>query len=235
MEKKHLEISPVGKIMEECARSTSLYDIVRSKKWVEYSTAGSIENAKTLIRKVDADTDVVLMTVHGGISSPDIVAAFATMSPISELVISSLTVGYPAMEMLGMLNDLGKLDKVIFFLSEVMRQGNFNDNDSFKKKFVQICESKGWESNEINNHSKMILITLEDGRKFTIETSANFNKNPKMEQFRISADADLFTFYHRIFDEIRVKTTRSTIRRLDSYDCKSVKDLEMKSLSIDEI
>lgn len=52
--------------------------------------------------------------------------------------------------------------------------------------------------NVVKNHSKVILLDTDKG-KYVIETSSNFNENPKIEQFSFEKSAELYEFYKKSF------------------------------------
>lgn len=54
-------------------------------------------------------------------------------------------------------------------------------------------------------HSKLILMEADDGTKIVVESSANCNMNPRIEQSCVTVSSELFDFYwsyfHDVFEE----------------------------------
>ena len=51
-------------------------------------------------------------------------------------------------------------------------------------------------------HSKVMLILTDDGTKITIESSANCNMNPRIEQSCVTVSDELFDFYDYYLHEV---------------------------------
>jgi hypothetical protein len=195
----------------------ALYQAVRNPAWVKYSRLEEDTNAREILSEVSEVTQAVVVSVHGAISIPDIVRIIAEDRGIDSLDVTSLTVGIPAMDMLSDLHDNDRLGHVRFFLSSVMTNNDTNKKYGYLDKFTKICEEHGWEHIEINNHSKICLIRCTDGAVYTIETSANFNKNPKIEQFRIIGDMETYGFYREVLDSMATEGRKANVRSLESF------------------
>ena len=69
----------------------------------------------------------------------------------------------------------------------------------YKKEWEKLMEmyDAGVITNIYNSaiHSKVMLIDCEDGTKVVIESSANCNMNPRIEQSCVTVSEELFTFY----------------------------------------
>lgn len=194
-----------------------LYDLVRTPEWVSYNTVESIENVKKILAEIKPDQEAVLMSVHGGVSSPDIVRAIGELTPIKILDVSSLSVGVPAIRQMDIMHSDGLLDTANFYLSSVMKNSQTNKSQGYLEVFDTIVEDNGWYSTIINNHSKIVLCDCGSDKTYVLESSANFNKNPKMENFRISTSERLYGFYKDIFDSIKTKKPTSC-KVLECYD-----------------
>jgi len=68
-------------------------------------------------------------------------------------------------------------------------------------------------------HSKLLLMEADDGTKLVIESSANCNMNPRVEQSCVTVSDQLFNFYytymHEMFDE---EQARRSVREQLTYE-----------------
>ena len=69
-------------------------------------------------------------------------------------------------------------------------------------------------------HSKVMLIEAEDGTKLVVESSANCNMNPRIEQSCITISDKLFDFYdvylHEVLNDAEAKyTARETMKLMN--------------------
>ena len=92
------------------------------------------------------------------------------------------------------------------------------------KKLMEIYDSGGISAvYKSTIHSKLLLMEAEDGTKLVIESSANCNMNPRVEQSCVTVSEKLYDFYftylHEMFDEEQARrTVRETLKLpLDEY------------------
>ena len=92
------------------------------------------------------------------------------------------------------------------------------------KKLMEIYDSGGISAvYKSTIHSKLLLMEAEDGTKLVIESSANCNMNPRVEQSCVTVSEKLYDFYftylHEMFDEEQARrTARETLKLpLDEY------------------
>lgn len=149
------------------------------------SSAADLRHAGIL----PADGESVRMiSPISGFSSCSLVMALAKKCKINGAKITTLRVGKKELDALV---DLGIKD-VEFCLCNVQKQ-NANAYD-YADYFENICRENGYKFRYLNNHSKVILLDTSAG-KIVIETSSNFNENPKIEQFCITNSAEVYDFY----------------------------------------
>ena len=151
-----------------------------------------INNADILPHKNES---IRLISPIAGFSSCSLVMALSEMCRIDSAKITTLRVGKKELSALVEL----EIPSVEFCLCDVQKQ-NANAYD-YADYFENVCRENGYSFRYINNHSKIILLETSVG-KITIETSSNFNENPKIEQFSIENDAELYRFYKKFFDEM---------------------------------
>ena len=92
------------------------------------------------------------------------------------------------------------------------------------KKLMEIYDSGGISAvYKSTIHSKLLLMEADDGTKLVIESSANCNMNPRVEQSCVTVSEKLYDFYftylHEMFDEEQARrTVRETLKLpLDEY------------------
>ena len=86
------------------------------------------------------------------------------------------------------------------------------------KKLMEIYDSGGISAvYKSTIHSKLLLMEADDGTKLVIESSANCNMNPRVEQSCVTVSEKLYDFYftylHEMFDEEQARrTARETLK-----------------------
>lgn len=102
------------------------------------------------------------------------------------------------------------------------------------KKLMEIYDSGGiYAVYKSTIHSKLLLMEADDGTKLVIESSANCNMNPRVEQSCVTVSEKLYDFYftylHEMFDEEQARrTVRETIKLpFDEYISDSERTAEV--------
>lgn len=102
------------------------------------------------------------------------------------------------------------------------------------KKLMEIYDSGGISAvYKSTIHSKLLLMEADDGTKLVIESSANCNMNPRVEQSCVTVSEKLYDFYftylHEMFDEEQARrTVRETIKLpFDEYISDSERTAEV--------
>lgn len=132
----------------------------------------------------------------GGFSSCSVVLWIANKAKIKQMFASTLRVGKKEIDAMQDLYEEGRLKHAKFVLCGISKE-----NKSLKGKdygyteyFEEQCAECGFLWSYAKNHSKIILLDTSKG-KFVIETSSNFNENPKVEQFCITKSDLIYGFY----------------------------------------
>ena len=164
------------------------------------SSAADLHHAEIL--PADGET-VRLISPIAGFSSCSLVMDLSKRCEIYGAKITTLRVGKKELDALV---DLGIKD-VEFCLCNVQKQ-NANAYD-YADYFENVCRENGYKFRYLNNHSKVILLDTSAG-KLTIETSSNFNENPKIEQFCITNSTEVYDFYLTQLKEMGVFGDKGT-------------------------
>ncbi len=143
-----------------------------------------------------------LVSPAGGWSSCSLVMWIATQCTINNMLVTTLRVGQKELDAIVLLKKKEKIKNIEFLLSGLAKENKVRGKDyGYSQNFEKICERKGIKYRYVKNHSKVILLDTDKG-KFVIETSSNFNENPKIEQFSFEKSEELHDFYKRIFEEL---------------------------------
>ena len=176
-------------------------DEISTQKSVTRNRFDLSNSAEDLINNADIlpqeNESIRLISPIAGFSSCSLVMALSEMCRIDSIKITTLRVGKKELSALVSL----EIPSVEFCLCDVQKQ-NANAYD-YADYFENVCRENGYSFRYINNHSKIILLETSVG-KITIETSSNFNENPKIEQFCITNSSDVYDFYLEQFREIGV-------------------------------
>ena len=157
------------------------------------------DGAEILSRRAELPKDgesLRAISYAGGFSSCSVVIWIAAKAKIERMFVSTLRVGKKEIDAMKDLHESGKLDSASFVLCGISKE-----NKSLKGKdygyteyFEEQCAECGFLWSYAKNHSKIILLDTSEG-KFVIETSSNFNENPKIEQFCITKSDLIYNFY----------------------------------------
>lgn len=94
--------------------------------------------------------------------------------------------------------DAGKIEQFDLYAGEIF-PGSYGDE---YEQFTSMCALYGCRLVVAKNHSKVTLCALGD-YKIVIESSANVNTNPRIEQSAIHHEAGLHAFYMEFFCGIK--------------------------------
>lgn len=131
----------------------------------------------------------------GGFSSCSLVLYIAEKEKIKNMFITTLRVGKKELEALCDLKENGRLKNCYFALSSISKRTYYKDKRyEYDDFFESLCNEYGFKYNYVNNHSKVILIETAKNN-YVIETSSNFNENPKIEQFCLTNSKAVYDYY----------------------------------------
>jgi len=96
--------------------------------------------------------------------------------------------------------DAGKIEQFDLYAGEIF-PGSYGDE---YEQMLSMCEAYGARLIIAKNHSKITLASnAAEAYYLTVESSANVNTNPRIEQSTIHASCDLHAFYLEFFDGIK--------------------------------
>ena len=116
------------------------------------------------------------------------------------VAISTWCVARADLEQIAAWLDAGRIDQFDLYAGEIS-PSQYGDEHEYMQ---QLCEIYGCRMVIARNHSKVTLARLADEDYYlAMESSANVNTNPRIEQTAVHASRDLFDFYKEFFDGIR--------------------------------
>ena len=94
--------------------------------------------------------------------------------------------------------DAGRTEQFDLYAGEIF-PGSYGDE---YEMILKMCDLYGCRLVVAKNHSKVTLCSVDDYR-IVIESSANVNTNPRIENTVITADAGLYDHHKQFFDGLR--------------------------------
>ena len=92
----------------------------------------------------------------------------------------------------------GRVDQFDLYAGEIF-PGSYGDE---YEQFLKMCDLYGCRLVIAKNHSKVTLCAVDEYR-LAIESSANVNTNPRIEQTTLTADTELHAFYLDFFTGVK--------------------------------
>lgn len=124
----------------------------------------------------------------------------AGVSHFDNVVLSTWCIAKADMDELATWLDTGRIEKLALYCGEIFPSQYGDEYEAALK----LCEEYGIKLVIAKNHSKVTLAANEgDGYWLAIESSANVNTNPRIEQTTLTHDRALYEFYAEFFDGIR--------------------------------
>lgn len=92
----------------------------------------------------------------------------------------------------------GLIGRVDFYVGEIFKASYYRQYEELQ----DLCRTLGGKVSIFRNHSKVMVIF---GERFdaVVESSANINTNPRVEQCVITVDSELAAWYKNFFDGIK--------------------------------
>lgn len=136
---------------------------------------------------------------HGDVDSLSYLAHFIRGVEFFDYVaISTWCMGSADLDQLEAWIESGRIENLALYVGEIF-PSQYGDEFS---RAVSLSERYGFRLVVARNHSKVMLVRG-GGRHLVIESSANVNTNPRIEQTAVHASAELFDFYREFFDGLR--------------------------------
>lgn len=144
---------------------------------------------------------------HGDVDSLSFLAhAIDGVSYFDYVAISTWCMAHPDLETLSNWLDSGKIDRLDLFVGEIF-PSQYSAEFSFAMEMARLY---GVRVVVARNHSKVMLMADEKNDYFlVVESSANVNTNPRIEQTSVTNSADLYRFYKEFFAGLKTIDRRA--------------------------
>lgn len=138
---------------------------------------------------------------HGDIDSLSYLThVMAGTSHFDTVLISTWCMARPDLEQIAAWLDAGRIDNLEMYVGEIFP----NQYGDEYQMLLGMAETYGCKVAVARNHSKVILAgNAAEDYYIAVESSANVNTNPRIEQTAIHASRSLFDFYREFFNGIK--------------------------------
>ena len=178
---------------------------LKSKKRSKFKVGKEIYNFEAVTggKLPNKDEIFTLISVSGGFSSLAIILSVAQREKIEQMYCSTFRIGREHFKKLYGAFLSGNIKNAEFYTSDVQKKTD-KDKYDYLGFIENICNETKWTVKPVKNHSKVILMRTAQSNHYVVETSSNLNENPKIEQFSVSNDIELFEFYNNnLFELLR--------------------------------
>lgn len=172
----------------------------------KFHIVAELQQIEKLISDLPSENEAHFFISNGNFSSIGFIKFVAERTKINKLSISSLRVGKKHLQVLDVLKQQGKLDRVDFIVGSIMKQDNkIGRSYGYYDNLLTVCQKNDWTVTVANNHSKIINFDTDSG-KYVIWTSSNLNENPKIEQFIFLKSDEIYRlgeveFFKKLLEE----------------------------------
>lgn len=171
----------------------------RHKRQIRHAKAEA-QLASLLPARID-DGDSWHVISHGDIDSLSYLThALAGVSHFDYVAISTWCIAKADLDQIEAWLDAGRIDQFDLYAGEIF-PSQYGDEHA---KAMEMADRFGCRIVIARNHSKVTLASNDaDGYYLAMESSANVNTNPRIEQTAIHNDRALFDFYRNFFSGLR--------------------------------
>ena len=113
------------------------------------------------------------------------------LGPCQEMQIATLSLSARNVTEMSALLDSGKVRQLSILVSDFFRRHD-------KVIFIELVTAFSKRNQRVaaaRSHCKIVTLALEDGRRFTLEGSANLRTNSNIEQFCLTQGVELYEWY----------------------------------------
>jgi len=142
-----------------------------------------------------------MISPKNGYSSCSLLMCVADKIKIQNIHIATFRVGKKE---LNELINIKKLHDCEIFIASSDLQKQINTGIyQYDEFFESTCNLYNIKYKYVKNHSKVIMLLCENDY-YVIETSSNFNENPKIEQFSLTNSKELYDFYLKNYKKLDI-------------------------------
>ena len=185
--------------------------LIRQSSRLQTRRAKSEEHLLAILpMPIQMDTSIHVLS-SGDVDALSYLIHLSRQTPIETLLISSWCMAMPDIEWLRQAIDCGRIGHIDFCLGEI-----FPSQYPDEYLAVRDLQNTGQVTLKIaRNHAKIIAgVSPDENFHFVIESSANMNTNPRIEQTAIHTSRALYEHYTEFFSEIRSIDRASRPRKI---------------------
>ncbi len=154
----------------------------------------------TLLPPRIADGDSWHVASHGNIDALSYLRHLIAPTYFDYVAISTWCIARQDLQEITGWLDAGRIDHLSLFAGEIFR----NQYGDEYEMVLRMCEDYDVRFVMAKNHSKVTLACNEaEGYYLVVESSANVNTNPRIEQTCVTASRELFEFYRDFFEGLK--------------------------------
>ncbi len=162
-------------------------------------TAG-IKRAAEVLEILPSEGETLHAVILGYFDLMNVVLAFLDrVGPCQALRIATLSVSKRNVADLAVLLDTKAVGRLDVLTSEFQRK---HDPEILAEALAELSVRRGQRVAAARSHCKVITFALADGRRYVLEGSANLRTSRNQEQFALSRDAGLYSFYDGWLNEM---------------------------------
>lgn len=176
--------------------------MIKIRTRVKFESKLKRENVLKLITYLPESGESLHIVSNGGFDYFTILPHIIEMTGlrVDEFYFSTWTLSITNVEAILNLYDRGIFANIHALTGDYMktRESNVYNN------LLTGLEKRGQKLSNNKNHSKVTLMAIAENR-FIIEGSANFTANPRIEQFILSNNVELYEFHKTWMNQILIK------------------------------
>jgi len=163
-----------------------------------FLNAGRIDKAVDQIKRLPAEGETIHAIMSGAYNAWDLVPAVMALANqgLERLTVTTLGFNLRQARQLAGLIDAGEIKAADFICSTLYAEQEKND----AMRTREILTEAGAKFAICRNHSKILLMHMNNGARLVSESSANFRTCRNVEQFALSNHRELYDF-HRAWIE----------------------------------
>lgn len=168
---------------------------------------------KLAVRRAEAETELALLLPeritdgdswhvisHGNIDALSYLRHLIKPNYFDYVGVSTWCIARPDLQEIADWLDAGKIDQFALYAGEIFRS-QYGDE---YEMMLKLQQEYGARFVMAKNHSKVTLACNHlDGYYLVVESSANVNTNPRIEQACVTASQELLDFYREFFEGIK--------------------------------
>jgi len=134
----------------------------------------------------------------GDVDALSFIAHLARAHRLDDLLISTFCLSLPDLEWLAQQQTCGRIGHIRIYCGEILR-------NTYPDVYDRLCSMERAGQADLTiarNHAKITLAAAGSAR-YTVESSANMNTNPRIEQSAVHSDPALYAFYADFFAGIK--------------------------------